>query len=52
MSGVTCGRPSARIVVSQYSSACSSTCSAAAYGVGPAAGSLKRLSNLVVACML
>ena len=48
ISGVTCGRPSARTVVSQYSSACSSTCAASRHGVGPASGSLKRLSIAAV----
>jgi hypothetical protein len=52
MSGVTCGLASARTVVSQYSSACSSACATFGHGVGPAAGSLKRLSNLLSGSVL
>ena len=48
ISGVTCGRPSARTVVIQYSSARSSACATSRHGVGPASGSLKRSSNLAV----
>jgi hypothetical protein len=44
-SGVTCGRPSARTVVIQYSSARSSACSVSDHGVGWASGSLKRVSS-------
>ena len=45
MSGVTCGRPSARTVVSQYSSASPSTRTTSSQAAGPAAGSLKRVSR-------
>ena len=46
ISGVTWGRPSARTVVSQYSSASTSTFSVSGHGVAAAAGWLNRSSNL------
>src|SRR5439155_24167980 len=44
ISGVTCGRPSARIVVSQYSSGRSSSFTDSDHGLGRASGAHSRLS--------
>ena len=50
-SGVECGRPSARTVVTQNSSAFSITCCVAGHATASAPGSLKRSSSEVFGVM-